>query len=141
MRVWNDDYRAKAQRISDDCKSDARVAGRAFDDHSARLQGTAADGIANDEERSAVLDRLAGIHEFGLTENFATGDIAGTIETDQRRVPDRVNHVFFYVHCPELLKGQVNLMGPKRCFKAQKGSWRPPNFLKRAAMRSALAPG
>jgi hypothetical protein len=108
--MGNHDDGAKTQRIAHHGETDAGVPGGAFDDDAARLQLPAAHGIANDEKGCTILDGLARIHELGLAENFATGEIAGTIETDQRCVADRVNYVFFYVHLPIALEGQTNLI-------------------------------
>ena len=47
--------------------------------------------VLDDEQRGAILDRLAGIHEFGLAENGAAGRRRDALELDQRRVADRLD--------------------------------------------------
>ena len=69
----DDDDGAEAHGVADQRKADAGIAGGAFDDDAARPQFALFDRILNDEQRGAVLDRLAGIHEFGLAEDRAAG--------------------------------------------------------------------
>ena len=47
-------------------QTDARVARRALDNRATRFQIPARNRVANDEQRRAVLDRLAGVQEFSL---------------------------------------------------------------------------
>jgi hypothetical protein len=53
--------------------ADAGVASRSLHDHAAGPEFAAGNGVLDDEQGCAVLDRLAGIHEFGLAENLAAG--------------------------------------------------------------------
>ena len=48
----------------------------------------ARDRVVDDEQRGAVLDRLAGIEEFRLAQNLAAGRLGGALQADQRRVAD-----------------------------------------------------
>ena len=66
--------------------------GGALDDHAAGLQQALRLRVADDEQAGAVLHRLAGIHEFGLAEDFAAGLFRSALQPDQRRVADRVDH-------------------------------------------------
>ena len=70
----------KPKRIGDQRQADAGVAGRAFDDRcrraAARRFFTAS---LDDEQRGAVLDRLARIQELGLAENLAAGRLRGAL--------------------------------------------------------------
>ena len=43
----------------------------------------------DDAERRAVLDRMAGVHEFGLAEDGAAGFLRRAPKLDQRRIADR----------------------------------------------------
>ncbi len=86
----DDDGGAVAQRRGDHGQADAGVAGGALDDPAAGLQQAAPLGVADDEERGAVLDRLAGVHELGLAQDLAAGGLAGAAQADQRRVADGV---------------------------------------------------
>ena len=92
LRVGNDDHRAVAERLGDQRQADAGIAGRALDDDAARPQQAPLLGVADDEQAGAILDRLAGVHEFGLAEDFAAGFLRGALQPDQRRVADRVDH-------------------------------------------------
>src|SRR6185312_16118855 len=70
-------------------KPDAGVAGRALDNSATRAKLSLGDGVADDEERGPVLDRLARIEELGLAENLAGGRFGRVAEADQRGVADR----------------------------------------------------
>ena len=78
--------------MADQGQADAGIAGRAFDDHAAGPQQAALLGVADDEQRGAVLDRLAGIHELGLAEDVAAGRLRRGLQPDQRRVADGVKN-------------------------------------------------
>jgi hypothetical protein len=91
LRLRNDDDGAIAPRIADERETDAGVAGRALDHRAARLQAPRIQRITNDEERRAVLHRLAGIHELGLAEDRAAGLLGRALELDQRGVADRLD--------------------------------------------------
>ena len=84
----------KPKRVADNREADPGVSGGAFDDGAAGLEQTAfAMRVLDDEERGAVLDRLAGIHELGFAEDFAAGALRGPFQADQRRIADRVEDI------------------------------------------------
>ena len=88
LRLGDHDDRAEAKRVADQREADAGVAGGAFHDHAARPQRALAHGVLDDEQRRAILDRLARVHELGLAENRAAGRFRGALEPDQRRIAD-----------------------------------------------------
>ena len=98
LGVRDDDDAAKAERIADQRQPDAGIAGGAFDDDAAGLERPALDRVLDDEQRGAVLDRLAGIHELGLSQNRAAGGRRGALELDQRRVADRFDDTVADLH-------------------------------------------
>ena len=57
-------------------------------------------GVADDEQRRAVLHRLAGVHELGLAEDLAAGLFRRALQPDQRRVADRVDHRTVHMKFP-----------------------------------------
>ena len=67
--------RAIPARAGDDGKTDAGIAGRAFDHEAAGLEIAALFSFQDHLFAGAILDRLAGIHELGLAENGASGRI------------------------------------------------------------------
>ena len=73
LGIGDDDDGLEAQRIGHHRQADAGIAGRAFDDGAAGPERAARDGVPDDEQGGAVLDRLAGIEEFRLAQNFAAG--------------------------------------------------------------------
>ena len=84
----NNDDRAKAEGIGDDGQADAGVAGGALDDGAAKFQLSIGERVANDEEGGPILHRLAGIHEFGLAEDFTAGRVRCRLQANQRGVAD-----------------------------------------------------
>ena len=88
----------KPSALATSGQPDAGVAGGALDDGAAGLQRAARERIADDEQRGAVLDRLAGIHELGLAENGAAGQFRRLAELDQRRVADGGDNVLLDIH-------------------------------------------
>src|SRR5262249_29397537 len=88
LRVRNHDYAAEAERIADQRKADAGVAGGALDDDAAGPQTAAFYRVLGDEQCRPILDRLAGIHEFGLAENGAARLLRGVFELDEGGVAD-----------------------------------------------------
>ena len=67
----------------------------------------------DDEEGGAVFDRLTGIEEFGLAQNFTARLFGWTLETDQWRVADCGDDIGFG------LSGHGrNLKAPPGAFKA-----------------------
>src|SRR5213075_1236909 len=51
---------------------------------------------------SAVIHRLAWVHEFGLAENGAAGQLGSALELDERRVADRFDDVVVEGHVLKL---------------------------------------
>ena len=98
LRVGNDDDGAIAERVGDERKADAGVAGGSLDDHPAGPERPALDRVLDDEQRGAILDRLARIHELGLAENGASGALGRMLELDQRRVADRLDDIVANLH-------------------------------------------
>ncbi len=98
LRFRDDDDGAIAECVADEREADAGVARRAFDDYAAWAQRAALDGVAHDEQRGAVLDRLSRIHEFGLAEDFATGLVGRALQADERRVAYGINDRFQDLH-------------------------------------------
>ena len=84
----------------------------------------ARDGVLDDEQGGAVLDRLAGIEEFRLAENFAAGLFGGALEPDQRRVADRRDDVFLDAGHGPNLKG-LRWLQPFKALKAFSARSRP----------------
>jgi hypothetical protein len=91
LGVGHHDDRAIAQRVADQGQTDAGVAGRALDDGAARLQPAGGDRVLDDGQRRAILDRSAGIEEFGLAQDLAAGRGRGARQTDERRVADGID--------------------------------------------------
>ena len=81
-------------------QADAGVAGGALDDGAAGPQRARSCSASRDDvQRGAVLDRLAGIHELGLAQDVAAGQLGGASQPDQRRVADGVEDVLLDLHC------------------------------------------
>src|SRR5690606_22448416 len=66
LGLGDHDHGAETHGRADDREADAGIAGCALDDGAAGGERAAGDGIADDVEGGAVLDRLAGVHELGL---------------------------------------------------------------------------
>ena len=73
--------------------NNAGIACRALDDQTAGTQEPALFAVTNDIERGAVLDRLAGVHEFSFAKDFTARRLRRGAQTDQRRVTNRVSKV------------------------------------------------
>ena len=73
LRIGNDDHRFEAQGIGHQRQPDPGIACRALDNGAAGLERAALDRIVDDEQRRAILDRLARIEEFGLAPDIAAG--------------------------------------------------------------------
>src|SRR5690606_38876241 len=56
-------------------------------------------------ERGAILDRLAGVEEFGLAVNVATGRFRGALQADERGVADCLEDGHVRGHWISLLLG------------------------------------
>ena len=102
LRLRNDDHRAVAERVADEREADAGIAGGALDDDAAGPERPALLGIADDGERGAVLDRLAGVHELGLAEDLAAGFLRGALQFDQGGVADRFDDAVADSHVRQL---------------------------------------
>ena len=98
----DDDHGPKSHRISDHGKADARVASRALDDDSTRLQLSAGDRILDDEKRGAILHRLSGIHELGFAEDLAARECRGSFQANERRIANGGDHVGADLHGREI---------------------------------------
>src|SRR6185312_4378572 len=97
------------------------------------------DGILDDEKGGAVFDRLAGIEEFGLAENLATGLFGSAIEADQRRIADRADDIFANAgHAGDPKEGSLRL---QECFFASlaHSSWRKQGVMWSLTMPMAWA--
>lgn len=73
LRFRDDDDGAITERLGDQRQPDAGIAGRALDDDAARTKQSLPLCVADDVERGAILDRLAGVQELRLAENGAAG--------------------------------------------------------------------
>ena len=98
LRVGDDDDRLQPKRVADEGKPDAGIAGRAFHHRAARLKAPRVERVADDEERGAVLHRLAWVHELGLAEDQAARLFRGALELDQRGVADRLDDAVTVMH-------------------------------------------
>ena len=88
LGIRNHDDRPVAAGIADQGEADARVAGGAFHDRAAGLQGAGPFGVFDNGERGPVLHRLAGIEKFGLAEDGAAGRLGRAFQLDERGVAD-----------------------------------------------------
>src|SRR4029078_519232 len=94
----DDDDLLEAHGIANDGEADAGVAGGSFDNGAAWPQLTLGNRVLDDEQGGAVLDRLAGIHEYVVAENGASGKLGGLLQLDQGRVADRGDDIRFDIH-------------------------------------------
>ena len=92
----------KPERVADQREPDAGIAGGALDHRAARLKLPRVERVADDEQRGAVLDRLARIHELGLAEDHAAGLFGRALELDQRGVADRLDDAVAVGHLTAL---------------------------------------
>ena len=102
LRFRDQDQRAITARAGDDRETDAGIAGGRFHHQPAGLEVAALLGLQDHPFARAVLDRLAGIHEFGLAENGAAGQLGSALEFDEGRVADRFDDVFVEGHVLKL---------------------------------------
>ncbi len=88
--VGDDDDDAIALGLADDREPDTGVARRALDD--GRAGGELATGLGrlDDPEGRAVLHRTARVHELGLGQDFAAGELRQAPEAHQRGVADEM---------------------------------------------------
>ncbi len=98
LRIRNEDQRAISARARNDRKPNAGIARGRFHHQTTRLELAALLGLEDHPLARAVLDRLAGIHEFGLAENGAAGQLGCALELDEGRVADRFDDVFVKGH-------------------------------------------
>ena len=110
LRVGDHDDGAIAARIGDDREADTGVARSALDDHAARLDVAAPLRLEDDLPAGAILDRLAGIHELGLSENDAAGQFRGTIEFDEWRMADGFDHILINFHERMVLVSRLRIV-------------------------------
>ena len=73
-----------------------------FHHEPAGLEVAALLGLEDHPFAGAVLDRLAGIHELGLAENGAAGQLGSALQLDKGRVADRFDDVFVEGHVLKL---------------------------------------
>jgi len=92
LGVGDDDHGAEAQRIGDHREADPRVSRRALDDGAAGLQQSSRLGVHDNTQRHAILYRSAGVHEFGLAEDFAAGQLRKATQADERGPADVAIH-------------------------------------------------
>ena len=88
LGLGDHDHRLEAHRGPDQREPDAGIASRALDDGPARLQLAARDGVADDEQRGAILDRLARVHELGLAEDVAARRLGDGLEPHEGGIAD-----------------------------------------------------
>jgi len=86
--VGHHDDRSDAEGVPDERQADPRIAGRSFDDRPTRLQHAALHEILDDPAGRPVLDRAAGVHEFGFAQNFAAGQFRQPPQAQQGRAAD-----------------------------------------------------
>ena len=98
LRLRDHDQRAVAARVRDQREPDSGVAGGALDHETARPDIATLLGLQDHRASGAVLDRLARVHEFGLAQNGASGELGRALELDQRRVADRLDDTVANLH-------------------------------------------
>ena len=118
LRLGNDDDRLEAEGAGDEGEADAGVAGRPLDDRAAGPKLALGDGVPDDEQGGAILDRLTRIHELGLAENLAARLLGGTAQADQRGIADGFDDGGKDGHDGFLDWWTRRLTGPETGFKA-----------------------
>ena len=98
LRLRNDDHGAIAERLGNQRQADAGIAGRSLDDDTAGAQEAAPLGVADDEQRRAILVRLAGIEALRLAEDGAAGRLGRALQPDERRVADCLENGWMECH-------------------------------------------
>ena len=93
LRFRDHDQGTVAARARHDRKPDAGIAGGRFHHETARLELAALLRLQDHPFAGAVLDRLARIHELGLAENGASGQLRGELQLDQRGFADGFDNV------------------------------------------------
>jgi len=78
--------------VADDREADAGVSGRALNDGAAWLQEPSGFSVQDDAKRGTVLHRSTGVHEFGLAEDFAAGQLRKATQADERGPADVAIH-------------------------------------------------
>src|SRR5262249_43735017 len=116
--------------IAHEGKADAGVAGGSLDDHAAGPQPAAFHRILDDEQRRPILDRLAGIHEFGFAKNGAAGLLRCALELDEGGVADRLGDSVANLHDASIWAS------PRAAFQCKVdpiGETRPPQVVEKMA--------
>jgi hypothetical protein len=103
LGFWNDDQRTIAARAGHDRKPDPGIARGRLDNKSTRLEFAALLGFQDHPFAGPVLDRLPGIHEFGLSEDRASGQFGSALQLDQGGVADRFDDVIVDCHVKGIL--------------------------------------
>ena len=93
-----DDHGFEAHRRAHKREANTGVACCAFDNRAAGLEFAAGDGVADDEKRGAVLDRLTGVQKLGLAVDLTPRFLAGAAEFDQRGFSDCVGEILGNTH-------------------------------------------
>ena len=70
--------------VTNDRKANTGVTRCSFDDGITRTQVAARFGLHDNSERCTVFDRAAGIHELGLSKDFAACQFRQTAQPDER---------------------------------------------------------
>jgi hypothetical protein len=83
------DHGPETKRVRHQRQPDSGIAGGSFDNRAAGFQDAPRHRIPDNIEGGPVLDRLAGIEEFGLAENVAACELGCALKADQRRVANR----------------------------------------------------
>ena len=122
LRFRDQDQRAVTARAGDDGETDTGIARGRFHHEPAGLEVAALLGLQDHPLARAVLDRLAGIHEFGLAENGAAGQLGCALELDEGRVADRFDNVFVEGH---VLKLPVCLPNRWATLKERRRAYKP----------------
>ena len=98
LGVGDDDDGPVPERAGDHRDPDPGVARGALDDDAAGPERASRDGVADDSQRRAVLDRSARVHEFRLAPDRAPGRVGRRPQPDERRAADRANDIAMEFH-------------------------------------------
>ncbi len=103
-----------------------------FHHEPAGLEVPALLGLQDHPFAGAVLDRLAGIHELGLAEDGAAGQLGSALQLDEGRVADRFDDVFVEGHVFEIAglfaQSLGDPKGPPLAAQASIGAGRSAGF-------------
>jgi len=92
-RIRHDNDGSVAAHSADERKADALIAARRFDDDGVFCDEPVSLGAADHIVRCARLDRAADVQPFEFDENLRAVRIGHPVQTDQRRVPDRIENI------------------------------------------------